>query len=109
MQTWKICLTAGFASSLLAYPLASTASGRARVEVDVAPPPVVVENAPVREGYIYAPGYWDWDDAQHRHVWRKGEYMREHPGEHYVPYAWEEHEGHYHLNPGHWEHGDHGS
>ena len=71
MQTWKFCLAAGFASSLLAYPL----SGVARVDVDinVGPPPIVVENAPVRPGYIYAPGYWDWDDAQHRHVWRKGE------------------------------------
>jgi hypothetical protein len=35
--------------------------------------------------------------------------MRERPGEHWVPHAWVEHDGHYHLNEGHWAHGDHGS
>jgi hypothetical protein len=107
MRTWTICLAAGFAGSLLAYPLAGAA--RVDVDVEIAPPPVVVEDAPVREGYIYAPGYWDWDDVHHRHVWKKGEYIREHPGEHWVPHAWVQHEGRYHLNEGHWERGDHGS
>lgn len=100
-------LAAGFAGSLLAYPLAAVA--RVDIDVDIAPPPLVVETAPARPGYIYAPGYWDWDDVYHRHVWRKGEYMEEHHGEHWVPHAWVERDGHYHLNGGHWERGDHGS
>jgi hypothetical protein len=107
MHKWATFLAAGFAGSLLAYPLASAA--RVDVDVEIAPPPVVVENAPVREGYIYAPGYWDWDEGQHRRVWHKGEYMRERPGEHWVPHAWSERDGHYHFNEGHWERGDHGS
>jgi hypothetical protein len=107
MRTWTTCLAAGFAGSLLVYPLAGAA--RVDVDVEIAPPPVVVENAPVREGYIYAPGYWDWDDVHHRHVWRNGEYMRERPGEHWVPHAWVEHNGRYHLDEGHWARGDHGS
>jgi hypothetical protein len=107
MRRLMTLLAAGFAGSLLAYPLA----GIARVDVDVtiAPPAAVVEDVPARPGYIYAPGYWDWDADHHRHVWKKGEYMKERHGERYVPYAWSEHEGHYRLNPGHWERSDHGS
>jgi hypothetical protein len=103
MHTLKTLLAAGLASSLLGYPLA----GAARVDIDVefAPPPVVVEDAPLRPGYIYAPGYWDWDDSHHRHVWKKGEYVGERRGEHWVPHRWEERNGRYHLNEGHWEHG----
>lgn len=107
MRTWSSLLAAGFAGSLLAYPLVGTA--RVDVDIDIAPPPAVVESAPSREGYIYAPGYWNWDEAHHRHVWHKGEYKRERRGEHWVPHAWVEHEGHYRFNEGHWERGDHGS
>lgn len=106
MHTWRTVLAAGFAGSLLGYPLASLA--RVDVDVEIAPPPVY-ENAPVREGYIYTPGYWVWDDAHHRHIWKKGEYVREHRGEHWVPHAWQERNGRYHFNEGHWEHGEHGS
>jgi len=107
MRRLNTLLAAGFAGSLLAYPLAGMA--RVDVDVEIAPPPPVVEDAPPRAGYIYTPGYWDWDADQHRHVWKRGEYVRERPGEHYVPYAWSERNGHYHLDAGHWDRSDHGS
>ena len=66
---------------------------RVDIDVDLAPPPVVVEDAPPREGYIYAPGYWDWDDGGHR-----GEYVENHPGDRWVGHALVQREGH-------WEHG----
>ena len=66
MRTLKTLLAVGFVGSLLAYPLAGAA--RVNIDVEIAPPPVVVEDAPVRGGYIYAPGYWEWDNAHHRHV-----------------------------------------
>ena len=105
MNVSKTLFAAGFAGSLLAFPLASVA----RVDVDIAPPPLVVEDAPVREGYIYAPGYWDWDDVHHHYSWKRGEYLRNRPGEHWVPHAWSEHDGRYHFSGGHWDRGDHGS
>ena len=102
MHTLKTVLAVGFAGSLLVSPLAGAAS--VAIDVDIAPPPVRVETAPVREGYIYAPGYWNWDAANHRHVWKNGEYMQERRGERWVPYGWEERNGRYYLNEGHWEH-----
>ena len=101
MRTLSTCLAVGFAGSLLAYPLAGAA--RVDIDVEVAPPPVVIEDAPPRAGYIYTPGYWDWDADQHRHVWKKGEYKEERRGERWVPYKWEERNGRYHMNEGHWE------
>lgn len=103
MTTLKTLLAAGLAASSVAYPLAGAA--RVDVDVEIAPPPVVIEHAPVRQGYIYAPGYWDWDDVHHRHVWKKGEYMAERRGEHWVQHKWSERNGRYHFNEGHWEHG----
>ena len=46
---------------------------------------------------------YDWKGAATRE-----QLVRFH-GERYVPYAWSEHNGHYQLNPGPWEHSDHGS
>lgn len=107
MRTRNCLLATGFAVSLLAYPL--TTAARVDIDVAIGPPPVVVEEAPRREGYLWAPGYWNWDNAHHRHVWKKGRYIRNRPGEHWVPHAWTERDGRYHFNEGHWEHGEHGS
>jgi len=107
MNTLKTLCATGIAGSLLVFPLAGSA--RVDIDVEIAPPPVVVEEAPVREGYIYAPGYWDWDDAHHRYNWKRGEYVEQRHGEHWVPHAWAEHNGHYRFNQGHWERNDHGS
>lgn len=103
MDRFKTLLEAGLAGSLLAFPLLGMA--RVDIDVDLAPPPVVVEDVPLHEGYIYAPGYWDWDDAGHHYVWKHGEYMENHPGDRWVNHAWVQREGRYHFNPGHWEHG----
>jgi hypothetical protein len=102
MNTVKTLLAVGFAASSLVYPLAGAA--RVDVDVEIAPPPVVVEHPRHREGYVYAPGYWEWDEAHHHHVWKKGRYMAERSGEHWVPHAWVERDGRYYLNEGHWEH-----
>jgi hypothetical protein len=78
------------------------------VDIDVAPPASRHENAPARVGYIYAPGYYQWDEGRHQHVWMKGEYQAERRGEHYVPNQWSEQNGRYHFNEGRWEKGEKG-
>src|ERR1700730_7590139 len=80
------------------------------VDIDVAPPASRYENAPARVGYISAPGYYQWDEGRHQHVWMKGEYQyqTERRGEHYVPNQWSEQNGRYHFNEGRWEKGEKG-
>lgn len=72
------------------------------VDVDVAPPPVRVEEVPgPRPGYVWAPGYWEWRGGQH--VWVGGRWMGERRGYHWVPDRWEQRGPHWHHNVGHWE------
>src|SRR6266478_6911659 len=102
MASPKVFFCTVAAASLIALPVTSHA--RVNIEVEIAPPVVIYEAPPPpRVGYIWAPGYWDWDGGHHQHVWRKGQYVRNHRGERYVPHEWVEHDGRYRLSEGHWE------
>jgi hypothetical protein len=72
--------------------------------VDVAPPPPqVVEVPPARVGFVWAPGYWNWNGS--RHVWVEGRWMGEKRGYHWAPDRWESYNGRYRFARGHWERG----
>jgi hypothetical protein len=72
------------------------------VEVNVAPPPVRVVEVPApRMGYVWAPGYWNWNGREH--VWVEGRWIGERRGQHGVPEDWVEHNGNWRLAQGHWE------
>ena len=80
------------------------ASARVYVDVDVAPPAPQVEVVPApRVGFVWAPGYWNWDEHHHHHVWVAGRWMHERPGHHWVPERWEERHGRWHFEEGHWD------
>ena len=90
-----------FAAGMVAAP--SAAQARVYLDVDVAPPAPRVETVPApREGYVWAPGYYDYDG--HHHVWRKGRWEHERHGQHWVADRWEEHDGRWHHDRGHWDH-----
>jgi hypothetical protein len=72
------------------------------VDVDVAPPPLRVEEVPPpRAGFVWAPGYWEWRGGQH--VWIGGRWVGERRGYHWVPDRWEQRGPHWHHYVGHWE------
>ena len=103
MNRWReMAVIASFAT----VSVWSAPSFAARVEVEIAPPPPQYEVVPPpRAGYVWAPGYWRWDDEHHRHAWVGGEYIHERHGEHWVPHRWSEHDGRWHFEDGHWERG----
>jgi WXXGXW repeat (2 copies) len=71
--------------------------------INVGPPPPRVEVvAASRSGYVWAPGYWNWNG--HKHVWVKGHQMRERHGQRWVPDRWDQHDGRWRLEHGHWSH-----
>jgi hypothetical protein len=73
------------------------------VDIGVAPPAPQVEVVPAaRPGYVWTPGYWNWDGG--RHVWVGGTWVAERPGYAYAPARWEERNGRHHFVAGHWEH-----
>jgi len=72
------------------------------VEVDVAPPPPqVVEVPPPRVGFVWAPGYWNWNGRAH--VWVEGRWMPARAGYRWAPDHWEQHNGRWRFARGHWE------
>ena len=79
------------------------ASADTGIYVDIAPPAPRYEVTPApRAGYIWVPGYWDWDS--HRHVWHKGRWEHERAGYTYMPNRWEQRNGKWSLERGRWEH-----
>lgn len=67
-----------------------------------APPPPRVEVPAPRPGYVWAPGYWGWQDG--RHVWVEGHWIPARQDEHWVADQWERQNGRWHFEPGHWAH-----
>jgi len=93
------------ASAVGAAAVASPAIARDNVAfaVSVGPPPPRVEYVPPpRPGYVWAPGYWNWNG--HHHVWVKGHYMRGHRHAQWVPDHWEQHGDRWYHERGHWSH-----
>jgi hypothetical protein len=97
----KFLITA-LAAASLSLPLAAQA--RVDLDINIAPPAPRYEVVPPpRVGFVWAPGYWAWDNGHHRHIWRTGRYVRERRGQHWVPDRWAEHEGRYRYEPGRWD------
>ena len=103
MFTKKIFVSALLAAGILgaaATPLPSMAA--VEVYVHTAPPPPREERVPAaRHGYVWTPGYWNWQGK--KHVWVKGSYVRERRGYTYHPHEWVERDGRWQLQRGRWD------
>ena len=96
----KIFVSALVAAGLFGgatLPLPSIAA--VDVYVNTAPPPPRHERVPAaRRGYVWAPGYWNWQGK--RHVWVKGHWVKERRGYSYRPNEWVERDGRWQLQRG---------
>lgn len=64
------------------------------VIVETAPPPLRTEIVPApREGYVWAPGYWNWDGTAYG--WVDGRFIETRPGVVYVAPRYEPSNGRY--------------
>jgi hypothetical protein len=73
--------------------------------VAVAPPAAeaeVIGIAPHR-GWVYQPGYWDWEHG--RHIWIKGSWVEGRAGYRWVPHTWVHEGGGWRLREGYWAKG----
>ena len=98
IRTGLFCAAIGIA----AIAMSPVAGARVYLDVNVAPPPPPEEVVPeARVGYVWAPGYYNYDG--HRHVWVNGHYIHERRGHHWVADRWDEHDGRWHHERGHWD------
>lgn len=88
----------------LATAVLSASPAFAQVSIIVgAPPPPRVEVIPApRHGYVWAPGYWNWE--HNHHVWAAGHFVPARYGHHWVPDRWSRHNDGWHHDNGHWDH-----
>ncbi len=78
------------------------ASAGADIVRDTPPPAPRIEHAPPhRDGYVWAPGYWDWNGRFYE--WTSGTWILERRGKHWVADRWDQVQNQWHYIPGHWE------
>jgi hypothetical protein len=100
MQKRKMLLAALAASSI--GFMTAPASADVGIFLDSAPPAPRYEVVPApRAGYIWQPGYYDWRNG--RHVWVRGQWMRERKGYYWHPSRWEQRDGRWTLERGKWD------
>jgi hypothetical protein len=89
--------------ALTAPALTTPAAAQANLNISIGTPPPapIYEAVPVaRPGYVWAPGFWNWEGG--RHVWTKGHWMAERRGYAWVPDRWDHVNGNWHREEGHW-------
>ena len=75
------------------------------LSINIAPPAPRYEVVPApRPGYVWAPGYWNWQ--HNRHVWVAGSWARARPGYVYAQPAWVDRGGRWELQRGGWNRHD---
>jgi hypothetical protein len=93
-----------FMSSLLltgALLLATPSRAAADIVTDAPPPPLRVEHQPPhRDGYAWAPGYWEWNGRFYH--WVSGTWITERRGS-WIPDHWDPVGNQWHYVRGHWE------
>ena len=87
------------AAAMVAPAVAPAADGDGNI--DAAPPPARIERAAPRDGYVWSPGYWDWNGRAY--YWVSGSYIYQRRGAHWVADRWEQVGSHWQHERGHWE------
>lgn len=104
--TFAAALTLGAAALM---PLTSTAQTGARIYITSEPPAPRYEAIPApRNGYVWAPGYWNWDG--NRHDWVAGHWEASRSGQQYQRSEWRRDNDGWRLDRGGWQevsHRDH--
>lgn len=82
--------------------LPAVAPAATEILTEVAPPPPRVEHEPAhRDGYVWAPGHWEWTGRFYR--WISGTYITERRGAHWIADHWDQVGNQWHYVRGHWE------
>jgi hypothetical protein len=100
----KLTLTIALLGATLGGIATAPAHAQVGVSISIGAPPAPRYEPvpPPRAGYLWAPGFWDWDG--HRHVWRSGHWERSRPGYAYHAPAWHQGPHGWELNRGGWDH-----
>ena len=83
-------------------PMSSTAQTGLNVFITSEPPAPRYETIPAqRSGYVWAPGFWNWEN--NRHVWVAGRWEAQRNGYQYQRSEWARDNNGWRLNRGGWQ------
>lgn len=86
----------------LALVAGSAAFAQVSINIMIAPPIPLHEVAhTLPPGYVWAPGYWAWNND--RYVWVRGRTILQRTGYRWQPDSWEQRNGNYYRQAGRWE------
>ncbi|GAA4016152.1 YXWGXW repeat-containing protein [Actimicrobium antarcticum] len=89
-------------SSAMYLPTQAIAQVSVNIFLGEAPPPVRYERVPApRNGYLWAPGYWNWNGNQH--VWSNGHWERNRVDYFYSQPQWRQENDGWRLDRGGWK------
>jgi hypothetical protein len=86
--------------------MAATAPVFADDIIVTVPPPALQTEAipPTRTGYVWSPGYWQWQSNRGEYAWVPGRWLEVRAKSHWVPEQWEKlSDNRWKFSPGHWE------
>lgn len=91
-----------FIGAVAVIPVQSLAQVSVNLMLGDAPPPVRYEVVPAaRPGYLWAPGFWNWNGRGH--VWSAGHWERARSGQLYEPAEWRQDGDQWKLKRGEWK------
>lgn len=103
----KQMLFSALVATTLVAPAVPVVAAPATVVIRIAPPPLREEAVPgPRQGYDWAPGYWNWNSRRSRHDWVRGSWKRSRPGYYYSQPTWVDRDGRWEQRRGTWQRGD---
>jgi WXXGXW repeat (2 copies) len=95
-----LLMAVSLADGIMLLRMGSAAA--AELVTDLAPPPLRAENpGHPRDGYVWAPGHWDWNGQSYR--WVSGSWIVEHGRARWIADQWEPMGSQWRYVPGHWE------
>jgi hypothetical protein len=99
-----LCTAAAIAFSTAAafFPTQALAEVSFQIVIGNAPPPPRYEVVPgPRQGYVWSPGYWNWDGRQH--AWVAGHWENSRRGQRYQRSEWRQGHDGWRLTRGGWQ------
>lgn len=94
------------AGAALLWSATAFAQVNINIGIGTAPPAPIYEAVPApRAGYVWAPGFWVWDDHRHKHAWKQGHWVTARPGYVYEAPRWVQASNGWVMAPERWNRG----
>jgi WXXGXW repeat (2 copies) len=101
MKSYRTCFPLALCLTIGAMAAPIVASAEVAITTSLSPPPPRIEKVEPREGFVWAPGYWEWSHRSYH--WVTGSYIFERRRHHWVAGQWKQEGGQWHYLRGRWE------